>query len=271
MNHFTIDIEKCNACGICVEECPTRVIEFRDGARVPTRVDESVARCINCGHCVTVCPRGAFNLRTMATEDCPPMRKEWQLDPEHVAHLLRSRRSIRAFKDEAVGRELLGELIDVARFAPTGSNSQRVNWLVISGEDRVHRLAEITMDWMRSMQQDIAEASGRKRFGRLLSSWDEGIDIICRGAPHVVIAHGPAGARTDCIIALTYLELIAYSHGLGPCWGGWLDGAANNWQPMQEHLELPEGHTSCGTMMIGYPKYRYQRIPLRNEARITWR
>ena len=271
MDHFTVDIDKCNACGICVDECPTRVIEIRDGARVPSRIDKSVARCINCGHCVTVCPHGAFSLRTMALEDCPPVRVEWQLRPEHVAHLLRSRRSIRAFKDEAVDRALLAELIDVARYAPTGSNSQRVNWLVISGEDRIYRLAEITMDWIRSMQQDMARPSDRKRFGRLLSSWDEGTDIICRGAPHVVIAHGQASARTDCIIALTYLELIAYSHGLGPCWGGWLDGAANNWQPMQEYLELPEGHTSCGTMMIGYPKYKYRRIPLRNEARITWR
>jgi len=36
-------------------------------------------------------------------------------------------------------------------------------------------------------------------------------------------------------------------------------------------LQLPEGHVSMGAMMIGYPKYRYSSIPLREEPAIIWR
>jgi len=36
-------------------------------------------------------------------------------------------------------------------------------------------------------------------------------------------------------------------------------------------LALPEGHVPFGAMMVGRPKYRYQRLPLRNEPQITWR
>jgi hypothetical protein len=39
---------------------------------------------------------------------------------------------------------------------------------------------------------------------------------------------------------------------------------------MMEALGFPEGHVSFGAMMVGHQKYKYQRLPLRNEAKITW-
>ncbi|MEE8389692.1 MAG: nitroreductase family protein [Anaerolineae bacterium] len=91
------------------------------------------------------------------------------------------------------------------------------------------------------------------------------------GAFTIIIAHAPGDKKRDCTIVLTYLALAAPSFGLGACWAGWLDIAADNWQPLQQYLELPEGLVCCGAMMIGYPKYKYHRIPLRDEVRITWR
>ena len=109
---------------------------------------------------------------------------------------------------------------------------------------------------------------------RLVAAWDAGVERICRGAPHVIVAHAPKEERTApqaCTIALTYLELAAPSFGLGACWAGYFNTAANFWPPMQEALDLPEEHVSFGAMMIGYPKFKYQRLPLRNEAHILWR
>jgi hypothetical protein len=40
---------------------------------------------------------------------------------------------------------------------------------------------------------------------------------------------------------------------------------------MAETLELPAQHASFGAMMVGYPKFKYQRLPLRNEPKISWR
>jgi hypothetical protein len=40
---------------------------------------------------------------------------------------------------------------------------------------------------------------------------------------------------------------------------------------MQKALALPEDHISFGAMMIGYPKYKYHRLPLRKEPQIIWR
>lgn len=273
MSLFVVDTEKCSGEGACVAECPVGIIEIKEQFPIP--VDRADELCINCGHCVAVCPHDALALRNMTPEQCPPVRREWLLDAERVEHFLRARRSIRAYRDKPVARETLIKLIEIARFAPSGSNAQPVSWLVIHDSDEVRRLAGLAIDWMRNLLKERPQGSvGARRLNQIVAAWEEGTDIICRGAPHVIVAHGskdnPA-ARVDCTIALTYLELAVPSFGLGACWAGYFNAAANLWPPMQEALELPKGHISCGAMMVGYPRYRYYRLPLRNEPRITWR
>ena len=44
---------------------------------------------------------------------------------------IKSRRSIRKFTDEAVTKEQIEEIVDIARFAPSWKNSQSVRYLCI--------------------------------------------------------------------------------------------------------------------------------------------
>jgi nitroreductase len=112
------------------------------------------------------------------------------------------------------------------------------------------------------------------RMDRVVAAWERGQDRVLRGAPHLIVAHGPKAlpsAQSACIIALTYLELAATALGLGACWAGYFNAAASFYGPMMEVLNLPEGHQSFGAMMVGHRKYDYHRLPLRNEARVVWR
>lgn len=270
---FLVDPARCAGDGICVDECPTRVIELGPGDSTPRVPAEAEEFCRNCGHCVAVCPHGAVSIAGMAPDQLPPVRSAWLPDLEQIAHFLRARRSIRAYAPQPVEREALAKLIDVARFAPSASNRQPLRWVVIYDAAEVRRLAGLAVDWMRANLASQAPAEQRNSL-RFVSGWDRGLDMVCRGAPHLVIACAPAGyawAATDCAIALTYLELAASSLGLGACWGGILTNAARRWPPLQDALALPEGHVCCGAMMIGYARYRYRRLPLRNAARVAWR
>ncbi len=274
MNLFVVNEEKCKRDGLCVAVCPARIIELKDEKKTPTPVDVADEYCIKCGHCVAVCPHGALSHTIMTPEQCTPMQKELIPKPEQIEHLLRARRSIRTYKDQAVERDVLTRLIDVARFAPTGGNSQTVSWLVIHDGKEVARLAGLAIDWMRSLLEEGSPLAAAMRLDRLIATWEAGNDRICRGAPHVIVAHAPKDegtAQAACTIALTYLELAAVPLGLGTCWGGYFNTAANVYPPMAQALGLPEGHTSFAAMMVGYPKYGYQRLPMRNEARIIWR
>lgn len=271
MELIAVDPEKCNRDGVCVAVCPKMIIELKDGSPVPTLVEDAEKECSNCGHCLAACPQGALSLHTMAVADCPPVRPELLPRAEQVAHMLRARRSIRNFAKRPVPREKLGALIDIARFAPTGSNRQQVHWLVIHDTAEVRRLAGFTEEWLRHTVE-MQRGTGVPTYERNLAlAAARGADLVCRGAPHIVIAHAPKGRETDGVIALSYLELAAFSQGIGTCWAGFVASATREWPAMREAVGLPESHSICGAMLLGYPLYRYRRLPLRNQARIEWR
>jgi nitroreductase/NAD-dependent dihydropyrimidine dehydrogenase PreA subunit len=274
MSFFAVDREKCARDGLCVSECPARIIRIRDRDDFPALVEGGEELCINCGHCVAICPHGALSLRSMTPEQCPPVQPGLLPAYGQIDHFLRSRRSIRSYKDELVDRTTLTRLIRTARYGPTGHNLQPVHWLVIEEKSEVHRLAGLVVDWMRSLielQDPLARAM---HFDRLVEAWDDGLDRVLRGAPHLIVAHADASLRASqpaCIIALTYLELAIYAERLAACWAGYFNAAANSYEPMQEALALPTGHQSFGALMVGHPKYAYHRVPLRSEPRIEWR
>lgn len=273
MGFFEIDGEKCRHDGICVAECPMHILEMKDASLPPAPVEGAEERCIRCGHCVAVCPHGAFSLSGMKTEDCPPVRKDLALGAEHVEHFLRSRRSIRTYQDKAIEREKLTKLLDIARYAPTGTNSQQVRWLAVNSREKVRELSGAVVDLIRYMIKENDPMAARYNLAGMVRAWDAGVDLISRGAPGLIVAHAPKEymlGRTDSVIALTFLDLAAPSFGLGTCWAGFFMIAAANWPPLVKALALPEGNTCHGAMMIGYPKYIYHRLPLRKEADITW-
>lgn len=273
MASLLVDGEKCNKCGMCAAECPICIIQMVEKETLPSWVHEAEALCINCGHCVAVCPTEALGLSTMPIEKCAPITKKLKTSPEQLEQFLKSRRSIRAYKKKPVEHDKLAKLIDIARYAPSGHNAQPVQWLVIEKRKDVKQLAQMTIDWLRGLVEKDPTFAGMVQAAALVNGWDSGIDVVTRGAPHLIIAHTqkdsvPLG---DCHIALTYLELAAHSMGIGACWAGFIQAAAIYDLALAQALQLPEGHLSFGAMMIGYPKYKFSHIPMRNDAQVIWR
>ncbi len=271
---FYVDQEKCLRDGLCVAECPAKIIESIGEKGFPTPVAGAERYCIDCGHCVAVCPVEALTLQTMSPQDCRPIQRELLLTPEQCEHFLRSRRSIRNYKDKRAPRELLQRLIETARYAPTSHNSQPVHWQVIEDPAEGRRLGGLVAEWMRSLLARNAEFAVSMHMDKVVAAWDKGIDRILRGAPHLAVAHGLStlsASQSSCIIALAYLELAAPSLGLGTCWAGYFTAAATFYPPLQEALALPKNHLTYGAVMIGYPQYRYQRMPPRRKPEISWR
>jgi nitroreductase/NAD-dependent dihydropyrimidine dehydrogenase PreA subunit len=269
---FTVDNKKCKRDGICVAECPPQIIVMPNKKDFPMQLPGAEEYCINCGHCVAVCPYGALTLSSMPFDDCPTINEEFLPQAGAVRELLKARRSIRQYKKKPISNKILAELIDTARFAPTGGNQQQVHWMVFEKTTDVQRLAGLVVDFMKLMLPAVTDEAMASRMRRIPDAWNAGRDRIMRGAPHLVLAHAPADlSPTDCVIALTYLELYAYAKGLGTCWAGYFMTAADMHKPLIEALGLPAGHRCFGAIMLGYPKYRYVRIPKRNPPLITWR
>jgi len=274
MGLLIVDESKCKKDGICARECPMAIIKLKDKESHPQLVPGGEQFCLACGHCIAVCPHGALNHTLVPIEDCPPIKKELVITEEQAVQFLRSRRSIRFFKDTPVEKEKIQKLIEIGRYAPTGGNSQLVEWHVFTNQAKIKEMARLTVDWMRSLIQQNPQSKRVSYLPLIVDSWDAGYDSVLRGAPAMVVASTPKKAgngMVDLTLALSYLELAAPTMGIGTCWAGLLQGALLAHPPLKEALGLPEGHSHHYPMMLGYPKVKYFRLPERKPPKITWK
>lgn len=271
MPTLLVNPERCTRCGRCSIVCPMAIVAPATPDSLPLVKDEVAHRCIRCGHCEAFCPTQALLLNVRPDEKTPLPAGAGTLAPDDLALYLKKRRTIRNFANSPVPRETILALLDVARYAASGSNGQPVQWLVIHDSARVHEIAETTVAWMKTLPADHPMGS---YLPKIIAGWDRGYDVICRGAPHLLVAHIPAGnpiAPVDAIIALTHVDIAAPAWGLGTCWAGFVAMAAAHHPPLQQVLGLPEGRKFAYALMLGHPKYKISGIPRRNPLAVAWR
>lgn len=276
MTKHVVNSENCVKCGTCSNICPAHIIEPEE---LPHVSKENELICMRCGQCEAVCPQGAFEVIDPDLKGAFNNKIEFNISYEQIGNYMRGRRSTRHYKTEIIDRKILEEVMDIVRYAPSAGNGQPVKWMIVHNPVKVKKLAGLAIDWMKKL---VSEDPGNQDFAGLnlfIDAWDNGVDLVLRGAPHLVIAYAQQDkdnpmsqfVSVDGTIALTHLDLALPSFGLGSCWAGGLLMALNEWPPFAEELELPEGNTFIGAMMVGYPQYQYHNIPKRNEAIIDWK
>ena len=102
-----IDQDKCLQDGICVAECPSRLLKMNTSEDYPSSTPDVETFCLQCGHCVAVCPTGALSLDELKPDACAPMAQDLRVTPEQAEQFLTGRRSIRTFKQKTVPSMLI--------------------------------------------------------------------------------------------------------------------------------------------------------------------
>lgn len=262
---ITVSHDKCTKCGTCIKECPTLVLSM--GEKGPEASAPQV--CITCGHCVAVCPFAAIDHEKMALAHQVEQGNRPKLSAEEAECFLRSRRSIRTYKQKAVPREELLRLVEIARFAPTASNMQGVSYVIVDDRKTLDKAVATVIECLES------DAALSQRFNYYLKAYrDEGTDVVLRGAPALVLATTNTDflrGRENSVFSLAYLELYAPSLGLGSCWAGILEVCAlRENSPLLELFHIPQGKKIAGAVMVGYPQYSYQRLVDRDPLHATF-
>lgn len=230
MSWVTIEPDKCNHCGICAMRCP-RCFRIHN-KMVSVEADENC--CIICGHCVSLCPTGAIVHSRMNMDNFEQVGTPVQFDSDQFMGFIRQRRSHRQFKDKTVPKEVIDRLIEAARYAPTGSNVQSVEIIVIENDARKKELSELTIDHFAAMglqaEQQLkglpADAQTPTRLllekiaryrTTMLQARKVGYDPIFHHAPLVLLFHSLLETSTpkdNCVIASTTVGLFARTLGL---------------------------------------------------------
>lgn len=271
MSHVIIDKELCTRCNTCATVCVTQIIDKSTGAGYPSLSEEKVVYCIKCGHCESFCAQKALTLDFFPEERINVTSTDGLIEPQDLTLYIQKRRSIRHFSSKTVSKELITKIIDVARYAASGGNSQPVKWLVVYEPSGVKKIAGLTIDWMRTIQNTTHPLADY--VPAIISTWDNGIDFICHHAPHLLFAHVPVDPiddPTEAIIALTHFDIAAPAFGIGTCWAGFVKMAIDNYKPLQDLLSIPEGRKAACPMLFGYSSYKISSVPRRNPVDISY-
>jgi nitroreductase len=215
-----------------------------------------------------------------------------KFDTDEFIQLVRRRRSHRSFKNKDVPLQDLESLVDLCRYAPTGSNRQTVEIIMIQDNKKIKRLSDLTVDFFKDMidqvERQVEELKGAGKEipedlqytysnlvsrKRLVVARDSGMDPIFHKAPAVMIFHSPTLTSTpkdDCVIAAQTVVLTAMTMGLETCYIGLFEAAARDYPPIGEELMLPPGNQVLSVLIMGYPRLTYLRTVDRKPIKVRW-
>jgi nitroreductase/NAD-dependent dihydropyrimidine dehydrogenase PreA subunit len=268
MPSVVINRNRCAKDGLCVNVCGLGVLEFGENGFPTTRKPE---RCIACGHCMAVCSHDALELDTVARSRLVPINPTLAPRPEQVEQLMRSRRSVRRYRDTPVPAAQVQRIIATANMAPSGVNQHPIRWTVVSGREALRTLSQHVIDWMKLAIEHEPQTAAFLNLASIVGNWPKHDPL--RGAPHLVVAHGakanPMTAGSG-LIAMTYFELAAEANGVGTCWAGYLMMAARNHRPLLDALKIPGHDQVVAAMMFGYSKVRFRYVPARPDSEVNW-
>jgi nitroreductase/NAD-dependent dihydropyrimidine dehydrogenase PreA subunit len=258
---FAVAEATCSGCGLCVSDCPAHVLEMWEGhPRVAAGREDS---CYRCQHCFAVCPGGAISVFGLVPEDSGPLPGDGP-EPRQLEALVMGRRSVRHYQDQEPDPALVQHLLEVAWHAPSGHNDRQVLFTVVDDRAKLARLRTEVMAGIKELVRNRTLPEKMGRFAEFVRLWEEeGMDVLFRGAPHLVVASTPSTVVTpvpDCLIALSTFDLLAQANGLGTLWDGLATVAIQTLVPgVRETLGIPADHVIGYVKLFGKPAVRYAR------------
>ncbi|MGG6313438.1 nitroreductase family protein [Paenibacillus macerans] len=202
--------------------------------------------------------------------------------------VLKTRRSIREFTEEPVGLADIEDIIDCARFAPSDTNSQTWEFIIVMNAEKIKQIEEFTWD---SLHQTAARATeqGLEREAKLLVKSFGPYATAFSGAPALVVCLSTPytskfrekifdpitfvppevweeeGLKSSCLAAQN-LMLAAHAKGLATCpMTGPVLLAEDK---LREYLDIPADRGVNMVIALGHPAIAPKAVPRKEVAEI---
>lgn len=188
--------------------------------------------------------------------------REMKVMNEVIQNIL-TRRSVRAYKEEQMSDTDLNTILEAAKFAPSGMNSQSWHFTAVQNKEKIGKLViAIKEVLLNSSIEQYKNMAANPKFNPFYN------------APTIVITacdkKSPVG-QFDCAVALQNMMLAANSLKIGSCWVHILAGIADDpkVRNVLTELGIPENYGVFGTAVLGFNGGEEPKAPPRKEGTVN--
>lgn len=292
-NNSHVNHKSCKRCGLCAEVCPNRIMIKDSSDRISFREDR-LQQCFRCGQCMAVCPTKSMHIEGLSyTSNFFELPRKSSFERPFF-DMIATRRAIRNFRDKPVPRKLLERVVEAISFAPPGFPPIKTEIVVVENTDIIREalphMIEVYDSLVKAMSNPmiryfIKRRVGKERFNLIvnhvvplmksrLPELKEGTeDTLTRDAPAMIVFHADRNAenyKEDIYIALTYGFLAAHALGLGGSAMDIIPPTIERNRELRKMFSIPDSNEVVASMILGYPKYRYQRAIRRELKSVRW-
>lgn len=265
MKHLEIDEAKCVGCGLCKQVC------IRDNIKIEDIAVEVENDCFDCGQCSTLCPTNAIKLLAYSGQDDRIESYDMENIPvsyDDMLQFYKQRRTVRWFKDEKISEENFLKLMEAAYYSPNRQNIQDVEFVVV--DDKLDDFIQLVYEIISVKEEEFFRI---KQLGNYLNDENRNPKrhpLLWEGS-QLILAFSEN--KTDAVIAMTRLELLAYTLGLGGFHSLFIGMAeeTNHERLMEFFPEINQDKHMFAAFVIGVPRVKYLRTRPHNEIKITFK
>ncbi len=170
-----------------------------------------------------------------------------------ILEMMKTRRSIRKYKSDAVEQDRLDKIIEAGLYAASGKNEQAAIIIQVTKKELRDEIAKLNCE---------------------IGGWNEGFDPFY-GAPAILIVLGRKDWPThvyDGSLVMGNMMLEAHEHGLGTCW---IHRAKEEFETewgknLLKSLGIEDEYEGIGHCAVGYIDGEYPAEPARKEKRVFY-
>lgn len=287
MGNFTIGIHEsaCIQCGRCVKVCPANIFAAVNLSGIEKITVSEIENCIQCGHCVGACPVAAVQHSGFPASKVHKIDYSQYPSPEQMELICRARRSNRAFGEKPVPSEFLNRILEAAHRAPTASNQQQVEFVLVTNKEVLHEISAYTLDIFTKIEKKLTNPLLKpvlkmaipsvykylSKFRFMREEFAKGNDMVLRKAAAVIFIYTPKESkfgRDDANLAYQNGSLMAESMGVSQFYTGFVCTAIRQDRDHKLEQKLGINGTIHAGMALGMPEFRYPNYIDRDELRV---
>ncbi len=268
---ISLDAERCARCKKCLRVGENYCVFWMDDHPY---FDEEV--CNTCQKCVAVCP---FQAIVVDGHHPEKIAERHSVTADGFTRLLEQRRSTKAFKDEAVPRELLERIAGAAKFSP--NQNKNISIRIITDKELIREIDRAAIGFVKTMHGLLF---GCKAVTALIRLFYRDIDVIKRkmefnGFKRVIYENAQAvillvGDRKTPVTessghyVLATMMYMAEVVRVGTCVMDSIYLAFRTDRALRKRFGITED--VLGAMILGYSAEEIVNVPRGYELDIAW-